>query len=190
MGEAYVTRKADLEEVGRRFLAGGLSYGEFRGQLLEVWERLSRMALPREERESWRGFVNAVRNTKPDELRSDMPGPPLFDEYFFRERLAALLNKAPKPTSTGRVARARKIQRSIAEVLLAEWDPIGIKDIPEAADEYDSYVGGVYRLIASGASPGELAKHLVHLESGMGVPRDPDVLLPVARRLLALDVKL
>jgi hypothetical protein len=43
--------------------------------------------------------------------------------------------------------RARHYQAAIRIVLLAEWDPIGISEIPEAQDEYDSYVGGVYSLL-------------------------------------------
>jgi hypothetical protein len=42
--------------------------------------------------------------------------------------------------------RAKAIQESIREILLRDWDPIGVNDVPEAQDEYDSYVGGVYRL--------------------------------------------
>lgn len=30
------------------------------------------------------------------------------------------------------------------------WDPIGVKDEPNAQDEYDSYLGGVYELLVSG----------------------------------------
>ena len=72
------------------------------------------------------------------------------------------------------------------------WDPIGVKDIPEAADEYDSYVGGVYRLIASGSTAQGLAEHLARIElTRMGTgPIDPARLIPVAERLLALDVSL
>ncbi len=53
---------------------------------------------------------------------------------------------------TSKEERAREIQRSIAEVLLRNWDPIGVRNVPQAQDEYDAYVGGVYRLIASGAT--------------------------------------
>ena len=42
--------------------------------------------------------------------------------------------------------RSREIRCHIRAVLMAEWDPIGVSDIPEAADEYDSYIGGVYEL--------------------------------------------
>ena len=47
--------------------------------------------------------------------------------------------------------RAREVQNAIREVLIREWDPIHIQDVPEAQDEYDGYVGGVYRLLAGGA---------------------------------------
>lgn len=36
--------------------------------------------------------------------------------------------------------QAKQLQDAIAEILLREWDPIGVVDTPEAQDEYDSYV--------------------------------------------------
>lgn len=88
--------------------------------------------------------------------------------------------------------RARQIQERIRQVLLQDWDPIGVQDVPEAQDEYDSYVGGVYRLLASGASTQEIADHLWHIEDEvMGLRTlDRDTLLPLAERLRALDVRL
>jgi hypothetical protein len=59
--------------------------------------------------------------------------------------------------------RARSIQESIRDILLRDWDPIGINDVPEAQDEYDSYVGGVYRLLASHCSVDEMVDHLARL---------------------------
>lgn len=55
--------------------------------------------------------------------------------------------------------RAREIQESIRLVLLHDWDPIGVQNEPAAQDEYDSYVGGVYRLLASGATEQQVADH-------------------------------
>jgi hypothetical protein len=40
------------------------------------------------------------------------------------------------------------------------WDPIGIKDEPNAQDEYDGYLGGVYELLVSGASDENIQEHL------------------------------
>ena len=95
--------------------------------------------------------------------------------------------------------RARQIQDDIRAVLLRAWDPIGINDVPEAQDEYDSYVGGVYRLLASGASEDQLIEHLRRIETtsmGLSVPdashQAPwnDRLRVVAIRLQGLNVKL
>ena len=77
-------------------------------------------------------------------------------------------------------------------MLLHDWDPIGIRDVPDAGDEYDSYIGGVYRLLASGVSEDELVEHLWRIETvtmGLSSP-DRDKLRPVARRLQDLKVKL
>ena len=38
-------------------------------------------------------------------------------------------------------ATSRRIRAKIRHVLLEVWDPIGIKDEPNAQDEYDAYMG-------------------------------------------------
>ena len=88
--------------------------------------------------------------------------------------------------------RGREIQAAIARVLLQEWDPIGVRDVPEAQDEYDDYVGGVYRLLTAGASPLDVATHLSTIESErMGYTQaKPTDLLPVAEKLCGLNVRL
>jgi hypothetical protein len=88
--------------------------------------------------------------------------------------------------------RAQEIQRAIAEVLLRNWDPIGIKDVPQAQDEYDAYVGGVYRLLASGATARQIAEHLARLEAEqLGfADTDPKMLIPLAEKLMNLNVRL
>lgn len=90
-----------------------------------------------------------------------------------------------------RETRAREIQRAIREVLLREWDPIGVKDVPEAQDEYDVYVGAVYHLVASGASVEEIAEHLTQIEqNAMGLSADSKARHSVAMHLRQLDVGL
>lgn len=98
----------------------------------------------------------------------------------------------PRTKMDERARRARDIQRHIGEILLREWDPIGIQEHPEAADEYDAYVGGVYRLLASVASAREIATHLVAIETeSLGwEDTDPRMLIPLARKLLRLNVRL
>ena len=90
-----------------------------------------------------------------------------------------------------RETRARDIQATIRHALLREWDPIGVRDVPEAQDEYDGYVGGVYRLLANGASSRELAEHLARIEcDSMGFSTTPDSLIGVADRLKQIDITL
>ena len=92
---------------------------------------------------------------------------------------------------TTREERAREIQSQIRAILLRDWDPIGVRDEARAQDEYDSYIGGVYQLLVSGAPPQSVAEHLAHVEAdqmGLGMP--PDKLLDVATKLCALDVNL
>jgi hypothetical protein len=47
---------------------------------------------------------------------------------------------------------AQRINEEIRQILVKEWDPIGIKDEPRAQDEYDNYVGGVFNLLATDRS--------------------------------------
>jgi hypothetical protein len=55
---------------------------------------------------------------------------------------------------------SRRIRVEIRHVLMDVWDPIGIKDEPNAQDEYDGYLGGVYELLVSGAADEDIADHL------------------------------
>jgi hypothetical protein len=44
----------------------------------------------------------------------------------------------------------------IRQLLVKEWDPIGIKDEPRAQNEYDSYIGGVFSLPVNHGSDKEI----------------------------------
>ena len=62
-------------------------------------------------------------------------------------------------------ARARQYHAAIRTILLTEWDPIGVSQVPEAQDEYDGYVGGVYKLLITHANRNELFLHLWQIET-------------------------
>ena len=58
----------------------------------------------------------------------------------------------------------------VRRILMQEWDPIGVDGIPEPADEYDTYVGAVGRMLREGATDEELARYLVDIrENRMGL---------------------
>jgi hypothetical protein len=86
--------------------------------------------------------------------------------------------------------RAREIRDSICEVLARDWDPIEVKDTPEARDEYDRYIGDVYRLLSTGEESA-MATHLASVErDAMGFSTSAEALLPLAGRLRQLAVRL
>ena len=57
-------------------------------------------------------------------------------------------------------AESRRIRIEIRHVLLNVWDPIGVKDEPNAQDEYDGYIGRLYELFVSKAPQSELVNYL------------------------------
>ena len=60
--------------------------------------------------------------------------------------------------------RARRIKGEIREILMRDWDPIGVKDEPIAKDEYDMYLGGIYELLKSEAPLELISDHLREIE--------------------------
>jgi hypothetical protein len=60
--------------------------------------------------------------------------------------------------------RSQRIRRDIRTVLMTHWDPIGVKDEPMAADEYDGYIGAIYGLLTSTATANAISDHLREIE--------------------------
>ncbi len=90
-----------------------------------------------------------------------------------------------------REKRVAEIQDTIRQILYRDWDPIGVCGAaPE--DEYDSYIGGVYRILASSRSEETLIQFLAGaVEDVLGSQESaPERLRSVAQKLLALDVRL
>lgn len=72
---------------------------------------------------------------------------------------------------------------------MSKWDPIGVSDVPEAADEYDSYIDGVWSLLKSAASDDVIAEYLRKIETErMGLTdKNGNPLLPVEIRAAAVS---
>jgi hypothetical protein len=57
--------------------------------------------------------------------------------------------------------QSRENRAKVRKILLEEWDPIGVRDVEEAQDEYDRYVGEVFvMLMDNGASEQAIAAYL------------------------------
>ncbi len=61
--------------------------------------------------------------------------------------------------------RARRYHREVKRILIQEWDPIGVADVPEAQDEYDAYVPGVHHLLIHRASSRDVFDYLWQIET-------------------------
>jgi len=69
------------------------------------------------------------------------------------------------------------LEGHIRLILLVDWDPIGVFGIPEAMDEYDSYVKTVIAKLQRGATVADISHLLAGLartEMGMPLPGDTE----------------
>ena len=78
----------------------------------------------------------------------------------------------------------REIHHEIRKILMQNWDPIGVSDVPMAADEYDMYIGGICGLLDRNAGMAEIVAHLQKIEvERMGLTDSSGKLLcPAASR--------
>ena len=81
--------------------------------------------------------------------------------------------------------------RMVRVVLLWAWDPIGVRGIPEAVDEYDSYAPAVLQLLESGASDRHIEDYLTsvirdRMELRPNPKADEDI-AAMLRELYAID---
>ena len=54
----------------------------------------------------------------------------------------------------------KELLSRVNEVLYYLWDPIGVSDVPEARDEYDSYALQVFSLLKKKTSQEKIANYL------------------------------
>ncbi len=76
---------------------------------------------------------------------------------------------------------------AVKNVLFLEWDPIGVRDCPEAEDEYDSYVPRVSLMLRERKTTEELYAYLRFLEvDRIGLDGDEAHTRNIANRLMDL----
>jgi hypothetical protein len=86
------------------------------------------------------------------------------------------------------IDKIAEVHRKIDAVLLRDWDPIGVANIPKAQDEYRGYCRGVYDVAVKTRSARAIAEHLFHIaRDRMGLsPQSPDQMLSVGQKILDL----
>ena len=77
------------------------------------------------------------------------------------------------------------LYKLIDELLMTEWDPCSANGVPEARDEYYSYIPQIFKLAMDGSSPDKIAKHLLFIENEwMGCKGNKKVCLSVANKIV------
>jgi hypothetical protein len=83
--------------------------------------------------------------------------------------------------------RAQRMHAEIRKALLEEWDPIGVKDIPEAKNEYDGYVPKIYKMLIQRKTTEEIFDYLWWVENEyMGLTGNRQATMAFAERLMSL----
>ena len=87
--------------------------------------------------------------------------------------------------------RARRYHHAIREILLRDWDLIGVGAVAQAQDEYDSYIPGIYGRLIHRISEQDLFDHLWQIETEhMGLFGNRGKTQQVAQKLLLLNTQL
>ena len=60
--------------------------------------------------------------------------------------------------------RWRSGAEQLSRILRKEWDPLGLRNAPEAASKYDAYLGQIASRLSAGASPEDIAAFLGDVE--------------------------
>jgi hypothetical protein len=55
--------------------------------------------------------------------------------------------------------------RGVRRLLMEHWDPIGVSNFPEAADEYDAYIGPVGRMLRERAPRAQVETYLQQIST-------------------------
>ena len=80
----------------------------------------------------------------------------------------------------------RRGGRQLRQLMMEEWDPIEVQGVPEALDEYDTYVGRVADRLRRGASADEVAAMLgAYRTESMELAPDPIADLAAATVIVA-----
>jgi hypothetical protein len=87
------------------------------------------------------------------------------------------------------MAKGEHQMEAVREVLLREWDPLGVADNPACFDEYDRYARTICRYLKEGVDAFRLTAYLAQVQTvGMGLSRtDEERDKRVAQQLLALS---
>ena len=75
-------------------------------------------------------------------------------------------------------------EAGLRTLLLEQWDPIGIGDVPECVDEYNDYIPRLAGILRRGGHTEDVARYLTEIETEwMEIDTEPRELLGVASEI-------
>ena len=79
--------------------------------------------------------------------------------------------------------------QDIRKILLAEWDPIGVRDVPQAQNEYDRYIPQLTRMLMAAEPASALAAYLLAVEmKAMGLSGNRERAQKVSEKLRGISL--
>lgn len=79
----------------------------------------------------------------------------------------------------------KELYRRTDEILHYLWDPIGVRGVPQARDEYHSYLPTVFSRLIGNYKDHEIASYLIKIEEGsMGLTPNKEKAIEIAQTLL------
>jgi hypothetical protein len=79
------------------------------------------------------------------------------------------------------------LEVNVRNVLLQDWDPIGVGDIPEAQDEYNLYIEDICKMLSAGQSSSDVYGYLRWIEiERMGLDGNELLTQQIAKKLVGL----
>lgn len=79
----------------------------------------------------------------------------------------------------------KQLYKRIDEILWNDWDPIGVNDMENVRDEYQSYTPHIFSLTIHGADKTKIAEHLYKIETiNMGLSGNMQQCEKIAQKIL------
>lgn len=83
-----------------------------------------------------------------------------------------------------------KIEKIVQDILMKDWDPIGVKNNPNAKAEYDGYALRLVGMLYNGCSEGQIADYLnTVVAEELGLPIDEGLSKIVSKKLMAIELE-
>jgi hypothetical protein len=80
-----------------------------------------------------------------------------------------------------------KLENAVKEILLNEWDPIGIRSNTNAKSEYDSYALRIVGMLYNGTNESEIAGYLDEIVNELGLKVNADLSRSVSKKICSLS---